>query len=99
MRNPSIILLDEATSALDSQSEKIIQDALEAVQKGRTSIVIAHRLSTIKHANKITVLDKGHVIEEGTHSNLIQRRNLYFKLNNKNNDSEEEDIDEKEMQF
>ena len=77
---PKILLLDEATSALDNQSEQIVQDALEKAQKGRTCIVIAHRLSTIQEANKITVIKNGVVVEEGSHFNLMQNKNVYFNL-------------------
>lgn len=82
LKNPAILLLDEATSALDSQSEKVVQDALERVMVGRTSIVVAHRLSTIQNCDTIAVLDKGRVVEKGTHSSLLARgRNgAYFSL-------------------
>ncbi|KAJ8750162.1 hypothetical protein K2173_014077 [Erythroxylum novogranatense] len=73
LKNPTILLLDEATSALDSQSEKVVQDALERVMVGRTSIVVAHRLSTIQNCDLIAVLDKGRVVEKGTHSALLAR--------------------------
>ena len=78
------MLLDEATSALDTQSEHIVQEALENVQKGRTCIVIAHRLSTIQDANKITVVKDGVVVEEGSHSVLMQSKSIYYKLQNQN---------------
>lgn len=81
---PKILLRDEATSALDNQSEQIVQDALEKAQKGRTCIVIAHRLSTIQEANKITVIKNGVVIEEGSHFNLMQNKNVYFNLQTQN---------------
>ncbi|KAL5722397.1 ABC-type xenobiotic transporter [Ranunculus cassubicifolius] len=68
LKNPAILLLDEATSALDSQSEKVVQEALDRVMMGRTSVVIAHRLSTIQNSDLIAVLDKGNVVEKGTHS-------------------------------
>lgn len=82
LRNPVVLLLDEATSALDSQSEKVVQDALERVMVGRTSVVVAHRLSTIQHCDLITVLDKGRVVEEGTHSSLLAKgpKGSYFLL-------------------
>ena len=80
LKNPEILILDEATSSLDSSSEKQVQNALEKLMENRTSIVIAHRLSTIKKANKIVVLDKGLIIEKGTHEFLINKDSLYKKL-------------------
>ncbi|MFC2187463.1 ABC transporter ATP-binding protein [Fulvivirgaceae bacterium LMO-SS25] len=79
-KNPSILILDEATSALDSESEKLVQDALFNLMKNRTSLVIAHRLSTIQHADEIIVVEKGEIIERGSHSELIERDGLYKKL-------------------
>ncbi|KFK33736.1 hypothetical protein AALP_AA5G052900 [Arabis alpina] len=73
LKNPSVLLLDEATSALDSQSERVVQDALERVMVGRTSVVIAHSLSTIQNCDAIAVLDKGKVVESGTHSSLLAK--------------------------
>jgi len=80
LANPPIMLLDEATSALDTESEKLVQEALNNLMKNRTSIVIAHRLSTIQHADKIIVIDKGEVIEEGSHPELLNRNGLYRRL-------------------
>ncbi len=79
-KNPSILILDEATSALDSESEKLVQDALFNLMKSRTSLVIAHRLSTIQHADEIIVVEKGEIIERGSHAELIERDGLYKKL-------------------
>ena len=74
------MLLDEATSALDTESEKLVQDALNKLMKGRTTLVIAHRLSTIQDADEIVVLDSGRVVEQGTHAALIRRDGLYKRL-------------------
>lgn len=81
LKDPAILILDEATSSLDSESEQLVQDALENLMKGRTSFVIAHRLSTIRNADKIVVIDKGAVAETGTHQELMGRNGLYRKLN------------------
>ena len=80
LKDAPILLLDEATSALDSESEKLIQDALEKLMKGRTSIVIAHRLSTIAKLDRIVVLDNGTIAEDGTHAELLKRGGIYAKL-------------------
>ena len=78
--NPPIMLLDEATSALDTESEKLVQDAIDHLMENRTTIVIAHRLSTIQNADEIVVLDNGQIIETGNHEELIKRGGLYQKL-------------------
>ncbi|MEZ5198529.1 MAG: ABC transporter ATP-binding protein [Bacteroidales bacterium] len=80
LRNPPILILDEATSALDTESERLVQDALAKVMNNRTSIVIAHRLSTIIHADEIIVLQKGEIVERGTHHELIALKGTYKKL-------------------
>jgi subfamily B ATP-binding cassette protein MsbA len=80
LANPPIMLLDEATSALDTESEKLVQDALNNLMQNRTSIVIAHRLSTIQHADVIVVIDKGTIIEQGTHIELLKNKGIYNRL-------------------
>ena len=76
------MLLDEATSALDSQSEQVVQEALDRAEQGRTCIVIAHRLSTIQNADKIAVVKDGVVLEEGNHSKLMESKGFYYTLQN-----------------
>ena len=80
LKNPHILILDEATSALDNESELLIQDALERLMKGRTSFIIAHRLSTIHNADRIIVMDRGQLVESGTHAQLMEKEGLYHKL-------------------
>ncbi len=80
LKNPPIMILDEATSALDTESERLVQDALEKLMKNRTSLVIAHRLSTIQNADTIIVLEKGKIIEQGTHEILLKKKGVYHKL-------------------
>ncbi len=80
LKNPPIMILDEATSALDTESEKMVQTALEKMMKNRTSLVIAHRLSTIQKADNIVVLRKGTIIEQGKHEELLAKKGEYFKL-------------------
>lgn len=80
LKNPPIMILDEATSALDTESERFVQDALEKMMENRTSLVIAHRLSTIQKADWIVVMEKGNIIEQGTHHELIAKRGMYHKL-------------------
>jgi ATP-binding cassette subfamily B protein len=78
--DPSILILDEATSSVDSESEQMIQHAIDTMIKGRTSIVIAHRLSTIRKADQIIVMEKGETIERGNHQSLIEAKGSYYKL-------------------
>ncbi|MEQ1792770.1 MAG: ABC transporter ATP-binding protein [Nitrospira sp.] len=80
LKNPRVLLLDEATSSLDTESERLVQEALERLMEGRTTFVVAHRLSTIQRADRILVLDKGRVVEEGTHAQLLERKGLYHYL-------------------
>jgi ABC-type multidrug transport system fused ATPase/permease subunit len=81
LKDPAILILDEATSSLDSESEQLVQEALDYLMQGRTSFVIAHRLSTIRNANKIVVIDHGKVTESGSHAQLIEADGLYRRLN------------------
>ena len=80
VRNPTILLLDEATSALDTQSEEVVQKALETASQGRTTVAVAHRLSTVRGADRIFVLDNGKVVEAGTHGELVKRRGRYWEM-------------------
>ena len=80
LKDPEILILDEATSALDSKSEKAVQQALELLMKSRTSIIIAHRLSTVIHADLIVVMDKGRMVESGTHNELLEQKGMYYNL-------------------
>jgi subfamily B ATP-binding cassette protein MsbA len=83
LKNPAILILDEATSALDTESELLVQEAIDRLMSGRTSVVIAHRLSTVQHADRIFVLDQGRVVESGRHAELLENGNgLYNKLYN-----------------
>lgn len=83
LKNPEILLLDEATSALDVESERVVQQALERLMRKRTTIIVAHRLSTIKNADQVSVIQSGKIIEQGTHSSLIENKDgAYFKLIN-----------------
>jgi len=80
VKNPPILILDEATSSLDTESERLVQDAINNMMQNRTSIVIAHRLSTIRHADEIIVLQKGEIVERGNHDELMQKQGYYWKL-------------------
>lgn len=80
LKNPPIMILDEATSALDTESERMVQDALDKMMENRTSLIIAHRLSTIQKADHIVVMEKGRIVEEGSHSELLEKKGVYYKL-------------------
>ena len=80
VRNPSILLLDEATSALDTQSESVVQKALDRARQGRTTLIVAHRLSTIRAADVVVSISKGRVEEKGTHDELLDKKGLYHQL-------------------
>jgi ATP-binding cassette subfamily B protein len=89
LKSPPILVLDEATSALDSHTEKEIQDALERISKGRTTLVIAHRLSTIVGAHEIIVLEQGEIVERGNHQALLARNGLYASMWNRQREAQE----------
>jgi len=80
IRDPAVLLLDEATSALDTQSERVVQEAIDAASEGRTTIAVAHRLSTIRHYDRIFVFDSGRVVEDGTHEELVERKGRYWSM-------------------
>ena len=83
LKNPKILILDEATSALDNESEEAVQESLEELARGRTTIIIAHRLSTIKHADEIATVEHGRVVERGTHDELVASHGRYWQIYSK----------------
>lgn len=80
LKKPSVLLLDEATSALDAQSEKVVQESLDSIMKGKTAIIIAHRISTIRGTDEILVFNDGEVIETGNYEQLVQKKGIFYKL-------------------
>lgn len=80
LKNPPILILDEATSSLDTESERLVQDAINNLMANRTSLVIAHRLSTIRHADEIIVMQKGEIVQRGSHEELLKQGGFYKKL-------------------
>jgi subfamily B ATP-binding cassette protein MsbA len=86
-KNAPILILDEATSALDNESERLVQEALQRLMKGRTTLIIAHRLSTIEHADRVVVMAQGRIAEQGTHASLLALGGVYARLHHKDNDA------------
>jgi subfamily B ATP-binding cassette protein MsbA len=82
-KDAPILILDEATSALDNESERLVQDALQKLMLGRTTLIIAHRLSTIEHADRVVVMQRGLIVEQGRHLELLQAGGIYAKLHHK----------------
>ena len=80
MKNPSVLILDEATSALDAQNEKIVQESLDKIMNGKTSVIVAHRISTIRDADEILVFNEGEIAERGRYETLIEKRGIFYKL-------------------
>ena len=99
LKNPSILFFDEATASVDSETEKLIQDAIEQLIQGRTTIMIAHRLSTLRKANKIIVVDKGRILEMGTPEELMAQKGKYYKLIQIQTMSDEVEKTKKEERF
>ena len=80
MKNPTVLILDEATSALDAQNEKIVQESLDKIMTGKTSVIVAHRISTIRDADEILVFNEGEIAERGTYQALIDKQGIFYKL-------------------
>ena len=80
IKNPKLLVLDEATSSIDTETEKIIQNKMKDILKGKTSIIVAHRLSTIKHCDKIVLIENGNILEQGTHLELLDKKGIYYKM-------------------
>ena len=80
LKDPAVLVLDEATSNLDTESERLIEDAMEKLLVGRTTLIIAHRLSTVRRADRLVVVDRGRIVEQGTHAALLARGGLYARL-------------------
>jgi subfamily B ATP-binding cassette protein MsbA len=95
IKNAPILILDEATSALDTESEKIVQLALDKLRSGRTSLIIAHRLSTIKNADRILAMKDGRIVEAGTHNELLQQNGVYAQLYNTQSSQHSETLENK----
>ncbi|MBA2393634.1 MAG: ATP-binding cassette domain-containing protein, partial [Ktedonobacteraceae bacterium] len=92
LRNPRILILDEATSSLDNESERLVQEALERLMRKRTTIVIAHRLTTVQNADKIIVIEKGRIVEQGRHEELLDLHGAYYRLYTRKLQDEAEEI-------
>ncbi len=80
LKDPAVLILDEATSSLDTESERLVEEAMETLLENRSTLIIAHRLSTVRRADRVVVLDRGRVVEEGTHGELLGREGVYAKL-------------------
>ena len=80
IKNPKLLILDEATSSIDTETEKFIQNKMKDILSGKTSIIVANRLSTIKHCDKIVLIEKGNILEQGTHTELLDKKGIYYKM-------------------
>jgi len=80
LKDPAVVILDEATSSLDSESERLVEEAMEHLLQGRSTLIIAHRLSTVQRADRVVVIERGRIIEEGSHANLLARDGVYSRL-------------------